>query len=114
MNRSVTSSRVVKLGMVAALVFAATPSMNSSTAAAAEPASIKVKVSDLDLASEEGKDTLARRLAVAIDKVCAQAGNVNPAVTAPSRIQRCRTEVEANVRRQLEQHGVSPVLVARH
>lgn len=113
MNRPVTSSRTFTPGVVTALILAAAPGLIPFTAAAAEPTSIRVRVSDLDLASAEGQRTLVRRVDAAIDKVCARAvGNINPAVAAPSRIKHCRQEAEADVRRQLAQHGLPPTLVA--
>ena len=114
MTRTPTSLRILRTTLAIAPLFAAGQYLNPPTAAAAEPATVKVMLSDLDLNSEQGQATLAQRLRIAIDKVCAEAGSTSSPITAPGEVKRCRQSAEAGVQRQLEQRSLSPVLVARH
>jgi UrcA family protein len=113
MYRSATVLNAVRRSMGIALLLAATPSLIPSIAAAAEPPTLRVKVSDLDLASAQGQRTLEHRLKVAIDQVCAQAGSTSAPITAPRQIELCKENARASARHQLEERGVSPLLVTR-
>lgn len=112
MYRNAPVLHAVRRSLGIALLFAAAPSLIPSIAMAAEPPTLRVKLSDLDLASTQGQHTLEHRLKVAIDQVCAGAGSTSAPITAPRQIELCKENARASARRQLEQHGLSPLLVA--
>lgn len=81
--------------MMIALTLSAVPAI-ASTAPAGR--TVHVSTADLDLNSREGRQTLDRRLRVAVDTVCP--ANEAAPVTGMLRIDRCRQNALASVRRQ--------------
>lgn len=88
----------IKAGLAAALVSGA---MLASPVMAEEAMSIEVRYSDLDLSTQEGQDSLERRLNRAAEQVC----GINPRVTGvalPStESRRCYRETVEQFERQI-------------
>ncbi len=89
----------------------------TATAPAAEVPTIRVQVGDLNLASAQGQRVLERRVSAAINSVCGAKKTTSVASTsgmARVQIAYCRNAAFADVQRQLDQHGLPKLYVARH
>ncbi len=107
----VTGARGVRRGAVTAMLLAAAIATFPAIAPATEPTARRVKIADLDLASPLGRQTLDRRVRLAIEQVCLPRG---AASNRPSvkRVNACRQAARENVQRQLAEHGLPPLLAA--
>jgi UrcA family protein len=94
--------RVAGVALLLAVTLAAIPNIGS----AGEPATRTVKVSDLNLASPQGQQTLSRRLRAAVDQVCAPSPGENRLRISRSKIEDCRLDAWADAQRQLQRHGL--------
>lgn len=117
MDRNTTGQRSFRRAAGAALLLAATLTTISAIAAAAEapaaPAARIVKVSDLNLTSPQGQQTLARRLRTAVNQVCAPSAGENRLRVSRSKVEECREAAWADAQRQLQQHGLLAWFAAR-
>jgi UrcA family protein len=106
MYRTAIGQRAFRRGGAVALLIAATLAAIPTISSAAEPATRKVKVSDLNLASPQGQQTLARRLRTAVDQVCAPSAGESRLRVTRSKIEDCRQNAWADAQRQLQQYGL--------
>jgi UrcA family protein len=85
-----------------------------SSVSAKEPPSIRVPISDLNLASTDGQRALEHRVFSAIRTVCAPQTPSVSATTSVARVQvaYCRRAALASVQRQLDQRGLPKLYVA--
>src|SRR6185369_9322593 len=90
MYRTAIAQRVSRSGAGVALLFAAALAITPTITAAAEPVTRKVKIADLNLTSSQGQQTLARRLRVAVDQVCAPSAGENRLRISREKIGECR------------------------
>jgi UrcA family protein len=97
-----TFRRAAGVALLLAGAFAAIPTITS----AEERAARTVKVSDLNLASPQGQQTLARRLRAAVNQVCAPSPGERRYGVPRSKIEECRQIAWADAQRQLQQHGL--------
>jgi UrcA family protein len=106
MYRNSIGRRAFRSAAGVALLLAATFTVIPANATAAAPVTRTVKVSDLNLASPQGQQTLARRLHAAIEQVCAPSAGENRLRVSRSKIEDCRQSAWADAQRQLQQHGL--------
>jgi len=112
MYRTATELRVFRRGAGVALLFAAALAVIPTITSAADPVTRKVKVADLNLASPQGQLTLARRLRIAVDQVCAPDRGESKLRVSSQKIEDCRRTAWADAQRQLQQYGLPPLLAA--
>jgi UrcA family protein len=97
--------------------FAVTGLAFSAAATAGEAPTIRVRISDLNLASAQGQRVLEQRVFTAVRTVCApKTASVSAsAISNVSRVRvaQCRRDTLAHVQRQLDQHGLPKLYVAR-
>jgi UrcA family protein len=110
MNRIVTGQRVFQRGVGAALLLAAALAIIPMTTPAQELPTRRVKIGDLG--SPLGRNALDRRLRIAIDQVCSPRGSTGVRAAAKKQIRECRQCARADVQRQLEPHGLPPLLAS--
>lgn len=106
MYRNELGQRSFRLAAGVALLIAATLTTIPAIAVAEAPTSRTVKVSDLNLASPQGQQTLARRLRVAVNHVCAPSVGENRLRVSRSKVEECRKTAWADAQRQLQRHGL--------
>lgn len=112
MYRNETRQRSIRRAAGLALLFTTTLTTIPVIAAAEARTSRTVKVSDLNLASPQGQQTLARRLRVAVNQVCAPSAGESRLQVTRSKVEECREAAWADAQRQLQQHGLPTLFAA--
>ncbi len=112
MYQAVTGQRSFRQIAITAVLLAAGLAVIPATAPAGEPTTRRVRIADLDLASSQGRHALDRRLRLAIEQVCSPRGTARTRATTNKQTRDCRQAARQDVQRQLEQHGLSPLLAA--
>jgi UrcA family protein len=84
-------------------------------ATASEAPTIRVPIGDLNLASAQGQRVLERRVSAAVRSVCTPKTAAVSATINVARVQvaQCRRDTLADVQRQLDQHGLPKLYMAR-
>ncbi len=106
MYRNEMGQRSFRRAAGLAVLLAATLATIPAIAATEVPTARTVKVSDLNLASPHGQQTLARRLRAAVNQVCAPSVGENRLRVSRSKVEECREAAWADAQRQLQQHGL--------
>jgi len=90
-----------------AVCLAAALAVSTSPLRAAEAATARVYVGDLDLRTSQGQRQAQQRVRNAIDMVCLEAETVAaPRLRARAKARECREQAFARVQTQLDQHGL--------
>jgi UrcA family protein len=106
MYRTAIGQRSFSRAAGLALLLAATFAIIPTVASAAESATRTVNVSDLNLGSPQGQQTLSRRLRAAVNQVCAPSAGESRMRVSRAKVEECRQAAWASVQRQLQQYGL--------
>lgn len=102
--------------IVPGLAIAALLAVTTGHPARAEaPRTERVHAADLDLSRAADRSVLQRRIATAVEKLCAPPHSaVLPQVRSRRAVQACRNAAHQQVQQQLQRRGVPALTAARH
>jgi UrcA family protein len=96
------------------MLVAAALALSSLPAVAAQPPTVNVPISDLDLSTARGQQALERRLKAAIARVCIRPNEQLPrTIAVQQRVHACMASARDGALLQLQVHGIQVARAAR-